>query len=86
MYQIRFKKKAQKELLNLPKSIIKTVVTSIDNLSSNPRPKGSKKLRGSKENLWRIRIGNYRVIYLIEDTVKVLVVRKIGHRKDIYKP
>lgn len=86
MYQIRFKKKAQKELQSLPKSIIKIVVASIDNLSSNPRPRGSKKLRGSKENLWRIRIGNYRIIYLIEDTIKILVIRKIGHRKDIYKP
>lgn len=84
MYHIRFKKKAYKELLKLPSVMIKKVATAIDELAANPRPEGSKKLKGSNENLWRIRIGDYRVIYLIEDRVKVIEVRKIGHRKDIY--
>jgi len=84
MYQIKFKKKAQKELFKLPVKTIKKVVQSIDQLEINPRPDGSKKLKGSNENLWRIRIGNYRVVYLIEDAIKVVEIRKVGHRKDIY--
>ncbi|MDH5475728.1 MAG: type II toxin-antitoxin system RelE/ParE family toxin [Cyclobacteriaceae bacterium] len=85
MYFIKFKKKAYKDLLKLPSTVIKKIVTSIDGLAINPRPDGSKKLKGSDENLWRIRIGNYRVIYLVEDTIKVIEVRKLGHRKDIYE-
>ena len=85
MYHIRFKKKAQKDLFKLPSAVIKKIVLSIDGLAINPRPEGSKKLKGSDENLWRIRIGNYRVIYVIEDTIKVVEVRKMGHRKDIYE-
>jgi len=76
MYYVKFKKKAFRELLKLPSEIIKKVTTSVDDLSVNPRPKGSKKLKGSNENLWRIRIGDYRVIYLIENTIKVIQIRK----------
>jgi mRNA interferase RelE/StbE len=85
MFHIRFKKKAYKELLKAPAAMIKRVVAAIDELAIDPRPEGSKKLKGSRENLWRIRIGDYRVIYLIEETIKVVEVRKIGHRKDIYE-
>jgi len=60
------------------------IINSIDNLSENPRPEGSKKLRGSDEDLWRIRIGNYRVIYSIKDSIRIVNIRKLGHRKDIY--
>lgn len=85
MFEIRFKKKAYKELLSLPSLMIRKVVVAIDDLAVNPRPEGSKKLKGGNENLQRIRIGSYRVIYLIEETIKVVEVRKLGHRKDIYK-
>ncbi|MEQ8478729.1 type II toxin-antitoxin system RelE/ParE family toxin [Fulvivirga sp.] len=85
MYHIRFKKKAQKELFKLPSVMIKKLAASIDQLELDPRPDGSKKLKGSNENLWRIRIGDYRVIYLIEDVIKIVEIRKIGHRKDIYE-
>jgi len=84
MYQITFKKKAAKEMLKLPSSMLPKIVKSIDNLSKNPRPEGSKKLRGSDEDLWRIRIGNYRVIYSIKDSIRIVNIRKVGHRKDIY--
>lgn len=64
---------------------MQSIAGAIDGLSSNPRPDGSKKLKGSDENMWRIRIGDYRVIYIIEDEIKVINVRKVGNRKDIYK-
>lgn len=85
MYYIKFKKKAYKELLKLPSVMIKKVAAAIDDLANDPRPEGSEKLKGSDENLWRIRIGDYRVVYLLEDKIKVVEVRKIGHRKDVYK-
>lgn len=85
MYRISFRKSAEKEFEKLPSTFVKRISPAIDKLSENPRPPGSKKLQGQKENLWRIRIGDYRVVYLIEDTIKIVEVRKVGHRKDIYE-
>jgi len=58
---------------------------AIDALEENPRPSGCKKLKDATENLWRIRVGDYRIIYVIADEVKIVDVRKVGHRKDIYE-
>lgn len=84
MYKITFKKRAGKELRNLPSPVLKRVVNSIEHLAENPRPEGSKKLKGIDENIWRIRVGDYRIIYLIEDSIQVIEIRKVGHRKDVY--
>jgi mRNA interferase RelE/StbE len=85
MYIITFKESALKELSALQKPVIKKIARAIDKLGENPRPSGVKKLSGSNENLYRIRAGDYRVVYVIEDVVKIVNVRKIGHRKDIYR-
>ena len=85
MYTVRFKKSAEKELEKLPTQIIKRISKAIDSLAVNPRPAGSKKLEGQKESLWRIRIGDYRVIYLVEDVIRIVEIRRIGHRKDVYE-
>lgn len=85
MYAIRFKKSAEKELEKLPGHAIKRVGKAIESLAENPRPIGAKKLEGQKEALWRIRIGDYRIIYFIEDVIKIVEIRRIGHRKDIYQ-
>lgn len=85
MYTVRFKKSAEKELERLPTQIIRRISRAIDALTENPRPAGSKKLEGQKESLWRIRIGDYRVIYLVEDVIKIVEIRRIGHRKDVYE-
>lgn len=85
MYKITFKKSAEKEIQKLPSSIVTRIVPVIEGLSKNPKPSGSKKLQGSKENIWRVRVGDYRVIYLIAEEVRIVEVRKVGHRKDIYK-
>ena len=65
MYRITFKKSAEKEIQKLPSSIIVRIVQVIEALSKDPRPAGSKKLLGSKENIWRVRAGDYRIVYLI---------------------
>ncbi|MES1217243.1 MAG: type II toxin-antitoxin system RelE/ParE family toxin, partial [Bacteroidota bacterium] len=58
---------------------------TISSLAQNPRPLGVKKLKGSTEDLYRIRSGDYRVIYSVDDEIRIVDIRKVGHRKDIYK-
>ncbi len=83
MYKIELTKSAEKGIKSIAKSAIKRVSSKIDSLAENPRPQGSKKLKG--EELWRVRIGNYRVVYFIKDIVKIVEIVRIGHRKDIYQ-
>lgn len=85
MYQITFKQSANKELQQIPKPVIGKIVQAIEGLEAEPRPVGVKKLKGSDEDLYRIRVSDYRIIYAISDTIKIVNIRKIGHRKDIYK-
>jgi mRNA interferase RelE/StbE len=84
MYSIVFTQKAKKELLALPNQFIILIETKIDNLASHPRPAGCKKLQGSTDE-YRIRIGNYRVIYTIADIVKIVTIIKVADRKDVYR-
>lgn len=83
-YRISIRKQALKELEELPAKDSSKVSAAIDSLATNPRPTGCKKLKGEHEFIWRIRVGNYRVLYKIEDTIKVVEIGKIGHRKNIY--
>ncbi len=84
MYKIVFKKTAGKDLERLPNSISERITLKIYALQKEPRPQGVKKLAGS-ENLYRIRIGDYRVIYSIFENVLIIEIIRIGHRKDVYK-
>jgi len=84
MYQISIRREALKELAVLPKRSVLNISVVIDQLAHDPRPTGCKKLKGSSENLWRIRVGDYRIIYNINDAIQIVEVRKIGHRKEIY--
>ena len=83
-YQIQIKKSAIKELSKLPKPIATKVSKVIDQFKNNPYPKGYKKLKGSDKD-YRVRIGNYRILYSIYDNLLIVEVIKIGHRKDVYK-
>jgi mRNA interferase RelE/StbE len=85
MYQLRIVKSALKEMEELPIKVNREIGKEIEALADNPRPNGCKKLKAEKEYLWRIRVGNYRVIYSIEDVIKIIEIRKVGHRKEIYK-
>ena len=84
-YRVSIRKHALKELSELPKNESVKIIKAIDNLKEDPRPAGCKKLKGEQEYFWRIRVGNYRVLYKIEDVIKVVEVGRIGHRKDIYE-
>ncbi len=83
MYTVRFSPRAQRDLRGLPAQIVQRILPRIEELATEPRPQGAKKLSGT-QHIWRIRIGDYRVIYLVEDTIKLVEIRKAGHRKDIY--
>lgn len=82
-YKIEIKKSALKELSRLPRSDLNKVIDKIQNLAQDPRPADCKKL--TAEEKYRIRCGNYRILYLIEDNILMVVVVKIGHRKDVYR-
>ncbi len=74
---------AQKELSNLPKNIYENIRDTIRKLADEPRPYGCLKL--SNRNGWRIKIGDYRVIYEIDDKQRIITILHIGHRRDIYQ-
>jgi len=84
VYQVVIGKLATKELKKLPKKEVQCIFPKIKNLSTQPRPEGCKKLKSQTEDLWRIRVGDYRVIYSIDDTVSIVDIRRVGHRRDIY--
>ncbi len=83
MYKVEIVKSAIKELARLPKKEAIRITEKISELKENPRPKGCAKLSGSKDE-YRIRMGNYRVLYTIQDNILVVKVFKIGNRKDVY--
>ena len=85
MYHIIIGKQAFKELETLPKKTNQQISKSIDKLAGEPRPHGCKKLKGEHQYIWRIRVGNYRVLYSIDDEIRIVEIGKIGHRKDIYE-
>ena len=82
-YKIFFKPSAAKELEKIPSKVLRKVVEKIKGLTLDPRPPGCEKLSG--EEKFRIRQGNYRIVYTIEDKKLIVIVVKIGHRRDVYK-
>ena len=82
-YEIRIKRSAQKSLAKIPSKFRENIIVAIRSLSNNAQPKGCKKLSG--RNAWRIRIGQYRVLYEIHNDELLIMVVSIGHRKNVYK-
>ena len=81
-YTVELTLSAQKQLSKLPNTIAERIEESLLELEENPRPVGCKKLKG--RTAYRIRIGDYRAIYTINDTVLTVIVIKIGHRREVY--
>lgn len=82
-YKVEIKRSAVKEIENLPKRDLKAVIDKIASLSQDPRPHGCKKLSGQEK--YRVRLGDYRILYAIEDAILIVYVVKAGHRKDAYR-
>ncbi|MBV9788275.1 MAG: type II toxin-antitoxin system RelE/ParE family toxin [Chloroflexi bacterium] len=83
MYAVVIVRSAQKELARLPSADYARVLAAIDALAATPRPAGCVKLTGSE--FWRIRVGQYRVVYAIKDTELIVTVVKVGNRRDVYR-
>ena len=83
-YRVEVKKSAVKEIAALPRRDQRRVVRAIDALADEPRPEGVRKLTGA-EDVYRIRVGDYRIIYQIADNVLTVLVVRVGHRKDVYR-
>ena len=82
-YQVSFTATAEKELAALPANIVARIFPRIERLAENPRPAGCKKLVGGRDE-WRIRVGNYRIVYEIDDLVRTIAITRIAHRRDVY--
>jgi len=82
-YNLTIKKSAAKELQDIPKKDLLKIIKRIQSLVENPRPAGSQKLSARQQ--YRIRQGDYRIIYSIDDKDFVVDVVKIGHRREIYR-
>ena len=82
-YKILIKKSVSKDLKKIPKKDIKRILNAIQGLANEPRPPQSKKLSGQER--YRLRQGNYRILYSIEDEELIICVVKVGNRRDVYK-
>jgi mRNA interferase RelE/StbE len=83
-YAVEFKPSARRELENLSDRLIARVITKVENLSDDPRPSGCKKLRVHKDT-WRVRVGDYRIVYNIDDLEKTVSITRIAHRNAVYE-
>jgi len=83
-YKIQFKASVQKDLRTIPKMDVLRILAKIESLADNPTPPQAEKLSG--DGKYRIRQGNYRILYRIENDNLVVTVVKVGHRRDVYKP
>lgn len=84
MYQVKFKPSAKKEFESFDKKIKIQIASKIDKLAENPESLKPEKIQGS-DSFYRIRSGDYRIIYEIIDNQLIILVVKIGHRREIYK-
>ena len=84
MYTLLIERHAEKGFKKIPKNISNKLIIKIKSLKDNPKPSGCRKITGS-ENDYRVRIGDYRVIYEIDEKNKQIIILAVGHRKDIYR-
>lgn len=84
MHEILVENRARRDLRRLSGEVFKRVVRAMRALAKNPRPKGCRKIVGS-QNDWRIRVGEYRVVYEIDDGARVVRVMFVRHRRDAYR-
>ena len=83
MYRIEVRRRAQRALDKLPKADFQAVIEAIKDLAGTPRPRGIEKVKTS--GLWRIRQGDYRIVYAIDDKESLVTIVRVGHRREIYR-
>lgn len=82
-YRVEVKPSAKKELERLSHQVIARITRRLEALASNPRPPGCKKLKGGDKE-WRIRVGDYRVVYTIDDQELLVQATRVRHRSEVY--
>jgi len=82
-YAVYLKRSAEKELAGLPREVHQKIIKRLLTLKDNPRPPGAKKLWGGER--YRIRVGDYRVLYTIDDALQKIEVSAVGHRREVYR-
>ncbi|MFH1744124.1 MAG: type II toxin-antitoxin system RelE/ParE family toxin [bacterium] len=82
-YTVRIKLSAEKEMDRLSAKVFDRISAVIMRLEADPRPRGCRKLRGVEE--YRVQVGPYRILYLIDDSQRVVEVVAVGHRRDVYR-
>ena len=83
-YRVALTVSAEKELHRLPAQVVARIVPRLEGLASAPRPPGCKKLSGG-DNEWRIRVGDYRIVYEIDDGARTVDITRIAHRREVYE-
>lgn len=83
-YRIEVRDTAAKEMRLLPSDIKDRAIKAVNGLARNPRPRGSLRLKGSSDNLYRIRVGVYRIVYSVDDAARLVVVTRVRHRREVY--
>ncbi len=83
-YRIQIHPAALNTLETLTEKLQRQITRKIDALAENPRPSGCKKLKGSQD-VYRLRSGDYRIIFQIQDAMLLVLVLKVGHRRDVYR-
>lgn len=84
-YLLRFSENIEKDFNTIQAKDIKKILSKVKDLAENPYPQGVKKIKASDENLFRLRYRSYRILYVVDEQIKLIMIRKIGHRKSIYK-
>jgi mRNA interferase RelE/StbE len=82
-YSVAIKRSAERELRKTPRQDLRRVVTRIQGLAREPRPPGCEKMSG--EERYRVRQGDYRIVYAVDDEARTVEVVKIGHRREVYR-
>ena len=83
-FEVRFKPSVEKDLRNLPKAVVDRAIKRIEALAGDPIPRQSQKLQGTL-HLYRIRIGDYRIVYKVDSGRQLVVIQHVRHRRDVYK-
>jgi mRNA interferase RelE/StbE len=83
-YRIEFRGSAERELRNLDRQMVGRIMVAIEALADQPRPPGTRKLAGA-EHTFRVRVGDYRVVYTVDDGQAVVLIERVRHRKDAYR-
>ena len=85
MYELLIERHAERDLKQCDPPLFRRLTNAILTLQQNPRPAASQKLHGSAHNDWRLRVGDYRVVYEIDDDTHVVRIFRVKHRREVYR-